>query len=172
MLKTIGLLDLAPKELGTNEVIGGGGKADETVVDLSKSSKSRKIVKKSEKPQRPEKLQRSLVQRNLSTNKHYLFLEQKSYVSYESLNTSFREKTSCRSTLFRIWWWWSKRSILTLYQRKPLEEEPRVKWWGDGWLDAVRPDSWDVNISFYQAFLASELHRSRCLVVTMQESKV
>ena len=22
----------------------------------------------------------------------------------------------------------------------------------DGWLDAARPDSWDVNISFYQAF--------------------
>ena len=45
MLKTIGSSDMAPKELGTNEVFGGGGRADETVVDLSKLSKSRKVVK-------------------------------------------------------------------------------------------------------------------------------
>ena len=68
-----------------------------------------------------------------------------------------REKTTCRPTPFRIWWWWSKRSILMLYKGKPLEEEPRVKWWGDGWLGAARPDSWDVNISFYQAVLVAEL---------------
>ena len=45
MLKTIGLSDLAPRELETDEVVGGGGRADETVMDSSKSSKSRKIVK-------------------------------------------------------------------------------------------------------------------------------
>ena len=78
------------------------------------------------------------------------------------------EKTTCRATLFQIWWWWSKRSILTLYKEKPLEEEPRVKWWGDGWLDTAKSDSWDVNISFYQAVLAAELHRSKYLAVTMQ----
>ena len=38
----------------------------------------------------------------------------------------------------------------------------------DNWPDAARPDFWDVNISFYQAFLAAELHRSRCFAVTMQ----
>ena len=68
-----------------------------------------------------------------------------------------QEKTICRPTPFQIWWWWSKRSILMLYKRKPLEEKPRVKWWGDGWLDVARPDSWNVNISFYQAILVTEL---------------
>ena len=58
-----------------------------------------------------------------------------------------REKTTYRSAPFWIWWWWSERGFLTLYKGKPLEE-PRVKWWEDGWPDAVRPDSWDVNISF------------------------
>ena len=47
MLKTTGSSDLAPRELGTDEVVGGSGRADETVVNLSKSSKSRRIVKKS-----------------------------------------------------------------------------------------------------------------------------
>ena len=47
MLKTTGLSNLAPKELGTDEIVGGSGRADETVVDLSKSSKSQRIVKKS-----------------------------------------------------------------------------------------------------------------------------
>ena len=56
MIKTIGSSELAPRELRTDEVIRSDGKANETVVDLSKSSKSRKIVKKSEKSQRPEKL--------------------------------------------------------------------------------------------------------------------
>ena len=46
MLKTTRSSNLTPKELGTDEVVGGGGRADETVVDLSKLSKSRKIVKK------------------------------------------------------------------------------------------------------------------------------
>ena len=64
MLKMTGLSDLALKGLGTDEVVGGSGRADETVVDSSKS-KSRRIVKKSEKPQRPEKLQRSSVRRNV-----------------------------------------------------------------------------------------------------------
>ena len=41
------------------EVDGGDGKL------VKKLLKSRKIVKKSEKPQRSEKLQRSLVQRNI-----------------------------------------------------------------------------------------------------------
>ena len=41
MLKMTGSSDLAPRELGTDEVVGGSGRADETVVDLSKSSKSR-----------------------------------------------------------------------------------------------------------------------------------
>ena len=44
MLKTTGSSDLAPRELGTDEVVGGGGRADETVVDSSKLSKSRRIV--------------------------------------------------------------------------------------------------------------------------------
>ena len=43
------------------------------------------------------------------------------------------------------------RRFLTLY-KKPLEK-PQVKWWEDGWPNAVKPDSRDVNISFYQAFL-------------------
>ena len=64
MLKTTGSSDLALRELGTNEVVGGDARADETVVDLSKS-KSWRIVKMSEKPQRPEKLQRSSVWRNV-----------------------------------------------------------------------------------------------------------
>ena len=81
---------------------------------------------------------------------------------------SSREKTICRQTLFQIWWWWSKKSVFTLYNGKPLEEESRGKWWGDGWLNAARLDSWDINISFYQALLAVELHCSRYLAVTMQ----
>ena len=39
-----------------------------------------------------------------------------------------RKKTTYRPRPFRIWWWWSKRSILTLYKGKPLEEESQVKW--------------------------------------------
>ena len=45
MLKTTRSLDLAPRELGTDEVVGGGGRADETVVELSKLSKSLKSYK-------------------------------------------------------------------------------------------------------------------------------
>ena len=45
LLKTTGSSDLAPGELGTDEVVGGSGRADETVVDSSKLSKSRRIVK-------------------------------------------------------------------------------------------------------------------------------
>ena len=40
MLKATGLSDLALKELGTDEVVGGGSRVDETVVDSSKLSKS------------------------------------------------------------------------------------------------------------------------------------
>ena len=47
MLKTTGSSNLALRELETNEVVGRSGRADETVVDLSKSSISQKIVKKS-----------------------------------------------------------------------------------------------------------------------------
>ena len=65
MLKTTRSSDLAPRDLETNEVVGGSDRADETVVDSSKSSKSQKIVKKSEKPHRPKKLQRSSVWRNV-----------------------------------------------------------------------------------------------------------
>ena len=36
---------MAPRELGTDKVVGGVGRPDETVVDLSKLSKSRRIVK-------------------------------------------------------------------------------------------------------------------------------
>ena len=43
-------------------VDAGGGAVGKSV---KKSSKSRRIVKKSEKPQRPEKLQRSSVRRNV-----------------------------------------------------------------------------------------------------------
>ena len=45
MLKMTGSSDLALRKLGTDEVVGGSGRADETVVDLSKSSKSQRIVK-------------------------------------------------------------------------------------------------------------------------------
>ena len=45
MLKTTGSSNLVPRELGTDEVVEGGGRADETVVDSSKSSKSQRIVK-------------------------------------------------------------------------------------------------------------------------------
>ena len=37
--------DLAPRELGTDQVVGGDDRADEMVVDLSKLSKSWEIVK-------------------------------------------------------------------------------------------------------------------------------
>ena len=40
MLKTTRLLDLAPRELGTDEIVGGDAKADKTVIDSFKSSKS------------------------------------------------------------------------------------------------------------------------------------
>ena len=65
MIKITGSSNLAPRELETNEVVGGGGRAMETVVDPSKLSKNRRIVKKSKKPQRLEKLQRSSVWRNV-----------------------------------------------------------------------------------------------------------
>ena len=45
MLKIIESSELALRELGTNEVVGGGSRADETVVDSSKLSKSQRIVK-------------------------------------------------------------------------------------------------------------------------------
>ena len=71
VLKTTESSDLAPRELGTDEVVGGGGRADETVVDLSKWSKScQKVVKKSKNCQKLKNLkglknlQRPLVQRN------------------------------------------------------------------------------------------------------------
>ena len=59
-----GLSGSAPKELGTDEIVGGGGRANETVVDSSKWSKSCQKVKelsKVKKPQRPKKLQKSSV---------------------------------------------------------------------------------------------------------------
>ena len=59
-----------------------------------------------------------------------------------------REKTTYRSAPFWIRWWWSKGGFFTLYG-KPLEEL-RVKWWKDGWPDAVRLDTGNVNISFYR----------------------
>ena len=65
MLKMTGSSNLVLRELKTDEVVGGGSRADKTVMDSFKLSKSRKIVKKSEKPQKPEKLQRLLVQRNV-----------------------------------------------------------------------------------------------------------
>ena len=55
MLKTIGLSDLVPRGLGTDEIVKGDGRVDKTVIDLSKS-KSRKIIKKSKKPQRHKKV--------------------------------------------------------------------------------------------------------------------
>ena len=60
MLKTTESSDLVPRELGTNEVVGDGGKVDKMVVDSSKSSKSRKIVKKPKKPQRSEKIAKAI----------------------------------------------------------------------------------------------------------------
>ena len=60
MLKTTGSFGLsAPKvfRAENNEVVGGDGRVDETVVDLSKLSKSLKVEKsaKVEKPQKPDK---------------------------------------------------------------------------------------------------------------------
>ena len=68
MLKTTGSSDLAPRKLEIDEVVGGSGRTEETVVDSSKLSKSRRIVKKSEKPHRPKKLQRSSVWKNVYRN--------------------------------------------------------------------------------------------------------
>ena len=68
MLKTTGSSNLALRELGTDKVVGGGGRADETVVDSSKWSKIRRKVKelsKVEKSQMLKKLQRSSVRRNI-----------------------------------------------------------------------------------------------------------
>ena len=62
------------------------------------------------------------------------------------LDGRLARKDYLQISAFWIWWWWSKRGFLTLCG-KPLEE-PWLKWWEDGWPDAVRPDSWDVNISF------------------------
>ena len=45
MLKTTGLSNLTPRELGTDEVLEGGKRIDKTIIDLSKLSKSRGIVK-------------------------------------------------------------------------------------------------------------------------------
>ena len=42
-----------------------GGRSGAVGKSVKKSSKSRRIIKKSEKPQRPEKLQRSSVRRNV-----------------------------------------------------------------------------------------------------------
>ena len=61
MLMTTGSSNLAPRELATDEVVESGGRADETVVHLSKSVKKPSKV---EKPQRPEKLQMSSAWRN------------------------------------------------------------------------------------------------------------
>ena len=47
-----------------DEVVGGGGRADKTVVDSFKLSKKSKSCQKVEKLQRPKKLQRPLVWRN------------------------------------------------------------------------------------------------------------
>ena len=42
MLKTTELSNLASRELGTNEVVGGGGKADDRNLSKSKKSKNTK----------------------------------------------------------------------------------------------------------------------------------
>ena len=57
MLKMTGSSDLAPRELGTDEVVGGGGRADETVVDLSSRQKSKNLkgLKNLQKPSVREK---------------------------------------------------------------------------------------------------------------------
>ena len=58
MLKTTGSSDLAPRELETDEVVGGGGKADETVVDSSKVVKKSRNCQKSRNRQKVEKPQK------------------------------------------------------------------------------------------------------------------
>ena len=117
MLKTTGSSDLAPRELGTDEVVGGSGRADKTVVNLSKLSKSRRIVKKSKNL------------KGLKSYKGHRFEGTQLSTSTSSFwnRSPTRRKTTCKPTPFRIWWWWNERSILTLYKGKPLEE-PRVKW--------------------------------------------
>ena len=42
MLKTTGSFDLALKELGADEIVGGGGKADDRNLSKSKKSKNAK----------------------------------------------------------------------------------------------------------------------------------
>ena len=93
MLKTTGSLDLAPRELGTNEVVGGGGRADETVVDSSKSSKSRRIVKKSEKPQRPEKFAKVIGSEESS------FLTSDTRLAFTKMGSRYTELTAVSSWL-------------------------------------------------------------------------
>ena len=36
--------------------------------------------------------------------------------------------------------------------QKKLLEKSKLKWWKDSWLNAVKFNLWDVNLSFYQAF--------------------
>ena len=113
MLKTTRSSDLAPRELGTDEVVGNSGRADEKVVDLSKSSKSRRIVKKSKNCQKVEESSKS--RRIVKKSKNLKGL--KSYKGHQfegtQLSTSTssfwsrsptRRKTTCRLTPFWIWW--------------------------------------------------------------------
>ena len=64
------------------------------------------------------------------------------------LIAGLRENTIYRSAPFWIRWWWSEKEFLMLYGK--LFKESRAKWCEDGWPDAVKPDSRDVNISFYR----------------------
>ena len=55
MLKTTRLSDLVSRELRIDEVVGGGGKADEMVMDLFKSPKKKKKKRRNIKSQKTSK---------------------------------------------------------------------------------------------------------------------
>ena len=63
------------------------------------------------------------------------------------LDGRLARKDYLQISAFPVRWWWSER-------RSTKESHWGSHEWSgerDGWLDAARPDSWDVNISFYQA---------------------
>ena len=65
------------------------------------------------------------------------------------LDGRLARKDYLQISAFLVWWWWSER-------RSTIESYWGSHEWSgkrDGWLDVARPDSWDVNISFYQASL-------------------
>ena len=63
------------------------------------------------------------------------------------LDGRLARKDYLQISAFPIRWWWSER-------RSTMESHWKSHEWSgerDGWLDVARPNSWNVNISFYQA---------------------